>query len=170
VAAPYDNSTTIPFVKQFYSGGTNSLRGFRARSVGPGTYSPETDPNQDYADDNLQVDQVGDIKFESNIEYRFPIAGAMKGALFTDVGNVWLWNEDPQRPGGQFHLDQMMQELAVAAGFGLRYDPQIIVVRLDLGAPLRRPDLPEGDRWVFDDQYPQLFDNVILNIAIGYPF
>jgi hypothetical protein len=58
----------------------------------------------------------------------------------------------------------------VAAGFGLRYDPQIIVVRLDLGAPLRRPDLPEGDRWVFDDQYPQLFDNVILNIAIGYPF
>ncbi|MCB0771575.1 MAG: BamA/TamA family outer membrane protein, partial [Flavobacteriales bacterium] len=115
LAAPYGNSTTIPFVKQFYSGGTNSLRGFRARSVGPGTYSPETDPNQDNANDNLQVDQVGDIKFESNIEYRFPIAGAMKGAVFTDVGNVWLWNEDPQRPGGQFQLDRMMQELAVAA-------------------------------------------------------
>ncbi|MBK9289297.1 MAG: BamA/TamA family outer membrane protein [Flavobacteriales bacterium] len=140
----YGNTEVMPYVKQFYTGGTNSLRGFRARSVGPGSYiSPQND--------NLLVDQVGDLKLEANMEYRFGLSGIVKGALFADVGNVWLLNEDPTRPGGAFKWDTFVSELAVDAGIGLRVDPQVIVIRLDLAAPLRRPDLPAGDRWVFDD-------------------
>ena len=135
--------------------------------MGPGTYAPDPDsiPN------NLLVDQVGDILFEANLEYRFPIGtGYLRGALFADIGNVWLINEDPDRPGGKFDWSTAPDELAMGAGFGLRFDPEVIVVRLDLATPLRRPDLPAGDRWTFDDQQPRLSDNFILNFAIGYPF
>ncbi len=160
---PYGNSEVLPYVKQFFSGGTNSLRAFRARSVGPGSYVPV---------DNSAVltDQTGDIKFEINSEYRFTIAGYFKGALFADAGNTWLVNPDPKRPGGEFQWPEALDELAVGAGFGLRFDPEVIVVRLDLATPLRDPSLPQGDRWVFDDLQPRIFDNVIFNIAIGYPF
>jgi len=116
------------------------------------------------------VDQVGDLKLEANMEYRFGLSGIVKGALFADVGNVWLLNEDPTRPGGAFKWDTFVSELAVDAGIGLRVDPRVIVIRLDLAAPLRRPDLPAGDRWVFDDLYTDITRNFILNIAIGYPF
>lgn len=168
-ATPYGNSSTVPYVKQFFSGGTNSLRAFRARSVGPGTYDPNANAS-DAGSAVFQVDQVGDIKLELNVEYRFPISGIVKGALFSDAGNVWLQQEDPQRPGGAFKLKDAVDELAVGAGFGVRIDPEVIVIRLDLATPLRRPDLSQGDRWVFDDQRPRLLDNMILNIAIGYPF
>jgi outer membrane protein assembly factor BamA len=150
-------------VKQFFSGGTNSVRAFRARSIGPGTFTSTSESN-------VLIDQVGDIKFEANVEYRFTLSGFVKAAFFADAGNVWLLRDDPQRPGGQFNLGTAMDELAVGAGFGIRFDPEVIVVRLDLATPLRRPDLPAGDRWVFDDQYAKLADNFILNIAIGYPF
>lgn len=167
VAVPYGNSSVTPYVKQFYSGGTNSLRAFRARGVGPGTYSPSVNSDNPK---NLLIDQVGDIKFEANLEYRWVIGGPIKAAIFADAGNVWLLNDDPQRPGGQFKWDTALDELAVGAGVGLRFDPEVIVIRLDLATPLRRPDLPKGDRWVFDDQAPKLWNNFILNIAIGYPF
>lgn len=160
---PYGNSEVLPYVKQFFSGGTNSLRAFRARSIGPGSFM---------AGDNSAVltDQTGDIKFEVNTEYRFTLAGYFKGALFADAGNVWLVNPDPKRPGGVFKWPDALDELAVGAGFGLRFDPQVIVVRLDLATPLRDPALPMGDRWVFDDLKPRILDNVVFNIAIGYPF
>lgn len=168
-ATPRGNSTSVPYVKQFFSGGTNSLRAFRARSVGPGTYNPDAQ-GPDANGSVFLVDQVGDIKFEMNAEYRFPISGIVKGALFADAGNVWLQQDDPQRPGGVFKFSNAADELAVGAGFGVRIDPEVIVIRLDLATPLRRPDLPQGDRWVFDDQRPRVLDNMILNIAIGYPF
>lgn len=161
----YGNSTVMPYVKQYYSGGPNSVRAFRARSIGPGSYVPPPDQA-----DNVLVDQVGDIRLEANLEYRFPIAGYVKGALFGDAGNVWLLREDPQRPGGEFQWSKVLDELALGAGFGLRVDVEVIVLRLDLAMPLRRPDLSTGDRWTFDDLDPQVEDNVILNIAIGYPF
>ena len=163
VAAPYGNSSTVPYVKQFFSGGTNSIRAFRARSVGPGTYRPSDDSN-------LLIDQVGDIKFEANIEFRWTISGFVKAAVFADAGNVWLINDDPQRPGGTFNFNTAVDELAFGGGAGIRFDPEVIVVRLDLATPLRRPDLPQGDRWVFNDQFARLSDNFIFNIAIGYPF
>ena len=163
LALPYGNSDVVPYAKQFFVGGTNSVRAFRARSVGPGTYTAE--PNS-----NVLIDQTGEIRFEANLEYRFNIAGYFKGAVFGDAGNIWLVNDDPQRPGGKFSWDTALSELAVGAGFGLRFDPEIIVVRLDLATPLRVPSLPAGDRWTFNDQQSELLDNVIFNIAIGYPF
>jgi outer membrane translocation and assembly module TamA len=162
-AYAHGNSVTVPYVKQFFAGGTNSLRGFRARSVGPGSYTGSTATD-------LLIDQVGDLKLEANLEYRFTFSGIIKGALFADAGNVWLWHDDPQRPGGQWHRDRMWEEIAVDAGLGLRIDPEVIVVRLDLAAPLHRPDLPAGQRWAFGSTAYRWHRNVILNIAIGYPF
>ena len=162
-AIAYGNTHVVPYVKEFYAGGTNSLRGFRARSVGPGSYvSQQTD--------NLLVDQVGDLKLEFNTEYRFGLSGIFKGALFADAGNIWLLRDDPSRPGGVFNLDTFVSEIAMDIGLGLRIDPKVIVVRLDLATAIRRPDLPAGDRWVFDDYDQQWNRNLVLNIAIGYPF
>jgi len=167
-AIPYWNSSTVPYVKQFYVGGTNSVRAFRSRTVGPGTYAPPQDQS------NLYVDQTGDIKLETSLEYRFPIYGYFKGAIFADAGNIWLMNEDEQRPGGKFNFDTFYKELAVGAGLGLRIDVDFFVIRFDLAFPLRSPSLPEDDRWLFNDvnfgEKSWRRDNLLLNIAIGYPF
>lgn len=165
---PYGNSITMPYAKQFFVGGTNSVRAFRARTVGPGSYNPPDSL------DNLYVDQAGDIKLEYSVEYRFPIHSFLKGAFFVDAGNIWLVNADEQRPGGKFEFDSFYKELAIGTGFGLRLDFDIIVVRLDLAFPIHNPDLPEGDRWIFDDiqlgSPSWRRENFTLNIAIGYPF
>ena len=163
VAVPYGNSDVVPYVKQFFVGGTNSIRAFRARSVGPGTYLPD-------AGSGVLIDQTGDIRVEANLEYRFTIAGYLKGAVFSDAGNIWLVNDDAQRPGGKFVWGNVLSELAMGAGVGLRFDPEVIVVRLDLATPLREPSRASGDRWVIADPRPRIFDNVVFNIAIGYPF
>ncbi len=167
-AVPYLNSSTVPYIKQFFVGGTNSVRAFRARTVGPGTYqSPEDQLN-------VYVDQTGDIKLESSLEFRFPIYSYFKGALFADAGNIWLINEDEQRPGGEFEINDFYRELAVGAGIGLRIDFDFFVIRFDLALPLRSPDLPEGERWLINKaQFGNKAwrqENLILNIAIGYPF
>ena len=165
---PYGNSSTMPYVKQFFVGGTNSIRAFRARTVGPGSYSPPDTLS------NVYIDQAGDIKIETSIEYRFPIYGYLKGAVFIDAGNIWLVNEDDKRPGGKFDSKTFYKEFAVGSGFGIRLDFSFVVVRFDLAFPLRKPSLPEGERWVFNKV--QLGDaswrknNIILNIAIGLPF
>lgn len=165
---PYGNSTTMPYVKQFFVGGTNSVRAFRARTVGPGTYLPPDTLSSVY------VDQAGDIKIETSLEYRFPIYGYFKGAFFVDAGNIWLVNEDEQRPGGKFESDRFFKELAVGTGFGARIDFSFVVIRFDLAFPLRKPYLPEGERWVFNKidlgSNSWRKENIILNIAIGYPF
>jgi hypothetical protein len=164
VGIPYLNSNTLPFAKQFFVGGASSIRGFQPREVGPGTYSnPE-------ADDSF-FDQTGDIILEWNAETRFDLGGYLNGAVFIDAGNVWLINENNQRPGGQFQWNSFLNELAVAGGVGLRIDAEFIVVRFDLGVPLRSPERAEGDRWLFDEMTGgELWDDLILNFAIGYPF
>jgi outer membrane protein assembly factor BamA len=169
VGVPYGQSEVMPYVKQFYAGGTNSLRAFRARSLGPGAYIPASDSLE-----NVLVDQTGDIKLEANIEYRFPIVGFLKGAVFSDIGNIWLVNEDPLRPEGKFYLKTFHKQLAVGLGFGLRIDVSLMVLRFDWAFPIRKPWLPEGERWVFDDidllNHGWRKDNLLWNISIGYPF
>lgn len=165
---PYTNSTTMPYNKQYFAGGPSSIRAFFSRSLGPGTY---------VIPDSLaiiSIDQAGDINLETNVEYRFDIYKVFKGALFADAGNIWLVNNDPQRPGGQFNLNTFYRELAVGTGVGLRFDYSLIILRLDAAFPLRKPYLPEGERWVinkinFGSGYWRK-DNIIWNIAIGYPF
>ncbi len=175
VGIPYGNSVTMPYVKQFSIGGPNSIRAFRARSIGPGTYNvPDTLAFSFF-------DQTGDIKLEANVEYRFPIAGFFRGAVFVDAGNIWLVKESVNpdgtidREGGKFKASNLLGELAVGTGFGLRVDVEFFVIRFDFGIPVRVPYLPPGERNVLSDlkfgfnPKPDEY-GVVLNIAIGYPF
>ncbi|MDX1629988.1 MAG: BamA/TamA family outer membrane protein, partial [Fulvivirga sp.] len=139
----FGNSSTLPYTKQFAIGGSTSLRAFRPRSVGPGSFT---------APESISfVDQTADIKLEFNAEYRFPIAGSFRGAFFTDVGNIWTIRTDAKRPGAQFDPARFMSQLAMGAGFGLRFDAEFFVIRLDLATPVRVPSNEEGSRWVLSD-------------------
>ena len=163
----YGNSTTLPATKQFVVGGTNSIRAFRARSLGPGSYqAPLTSSS-------FLPDQSADLKLEFNTEYRAKIYGLVKGALFVDAGNIWLLNADPDKVGADISKD-FMKQIAVGAGAGLRFDFSFIILRTDLAFPIRKPYLPEGQRWVIDNidfgSGSWRKENLILNIAIGYPF
>ncbi len=164
----FGNSREMPFIKQFFIGGTNSLRAFRARSVGPGTFDGAATNTSTFL-----PDQSGDIKLEFNTEYRAKIYGLVKGALFLDAGNIWLLNEDPEKPGAKFSK-KFMSELAVGAGAGLRFDFSFLILRTDLAFPIRKPYLSEGNRWVLDKidfgSGAWRKENLIFNLAIGYPF
>lgn len=170
------NSTQLPYIKQFSAGGTNSLRAFPARTVGPGTYH--------YLDNDtlLFIDQRGDIKLEANVEYRFDMIGPLKGALFVDAGNIWSLKYDSLREGSQFQKDKFLKQIAVGTGVGLRMDFSFFVLRFDLAFPIRKvypidaTDTAQGNefRWAFDDiNFGSKYwrrDNLVFNIAIGYPF
>lgn len=164
---PYGNSRELPFIKQFYTGGTNSLRGFRARSLGPGTYRPVVNPN------DFLPDQTGDIKLEFNSELRFKLFSIVHAGLFVDAGNIWLKNENDLKPGAKFS-SSFMKELAADAGIGLRFDLNILILRTDFAIPIRKPWLPEADRWVIDkiDFSSRAWrkENIVFNLAIGLPF
>jgi outer membrane protein assembly factor BamA len=142
------------------------VRAFRIRSLGPGTFIPDNISSGGF------FDQAGDIRLEGNMEFRFPFNKYLKGAFFVDAGNVWLYNENEALPGGKFS-NKWLEELGVGAGFGLRVDIQMFVLRFDLALPVRKPWLPEDERWLdsflFGDRDWRR-ENMILNFAIGYPF
>ncbi len=166
---PYGNASTMPYIKQFFSGGAYSIRGFQAYSLGPGSYAPPDSLKRIFF-----LQQGGEIKLEANAEYRFPIIGVFKGALFADVGNVWLNKSTVEIPNSAFHMKTFLSQLAVGIGTGLRIDLNFFVLRLDLGIPARKPWLPEKQRWVLnqfnmaDSKWRS--ENLIFNIAFGYPF
>ncbi len=166
VGVPYGNSVQLPFIKQFFIGGNNSLRGFRSRSVGPGTYRYPGSAN-------FLPDETGDIKLEINTEFRFRINGPLYGALFLDAGNIWLMNDSTHthKPGGEF-TSKFLKQLAVDAGFGFRFDITLFVIRLDIAFPLRKPW--EQNPWVMNQirfqERQWRRENIIYNLGIGYPF
>ncbi len=168
VGYPYGNSSQLPYVRQFFVGGTNSIRAFRARSIGPGTYR-----DSNITSDSFLPDQSGDIKLELNAEYRLKLYSVIHGAAFIDAGNIWLWNKNEDKPGAHFTKD-FYKELAMGAGIGLRLDLSFLILRLDGAFPLRKPWLPEGERWVGDDidfgSKTWKKENLVFNLAIGYPF
>ncbi len=165
----YGNSTNLPFVKAFFAGGTNDIRAFRARSLGPGSYYAGNAATSTVS----LPDQPGDLKLELNTELRFKLLSVLYGAFFVDAGNIWTIQKDSSRPGSQF-TSSFLKQFAVGIGTGLRVDVSYFVVRLDFSIPVRKPFLPEGSRWVFDkiafgdDEWVK--QNLIFNIAIGYPF
>lgn len=167
VGYSFGNSTSMPFVKQFFIGGTNSIRAFRARSIGPGSYFEPTDEN------SFLPDQSGDVKIEVNTEYRTKLFSVVHGALFVDAGNIWLLNKDVNRPGAEFS-GNFLREFAVGTGAGLRLDISFLVLRLDVAFPLRKPYLPDNERWVLDEidfgGKNWRKNNMVFNLAIGYPF
>ena len=168
VGVPLQNSSTLPFEKSFFGGGANGIRAWQIRSLGPGSFS---NPNIS------SFYRIGDIQLEANAELRFDITDMLEGALFTDVGNIWLYNRDGERPGGTFYIDRFYKELAVGSGVGARLDFNFFLVRFDWGFKLRDPSYIEGERWFFEpkDQFNEDYPNVKksfsnLSIGIGYPF
>lgn len=165
---PYQNSATLPYVRQFFSGGANSLRAFSINEVGPGTYHSETNTNLAF------IQPGGDVKLEGNVEYRCNLAGIFKGAVFVDAGNIWQLHPDSTLFIQPFALKRFYKEIAVGTGVGLRLDASFFVIRLDVGVPLRKPWLEEGNRWTIGDIKLSSGEwrrkNLVFNLAIGYPF
>lgn len=165
---PYGNSIDLPFIKQFFIGGNNSLRAFRSRALGPGTFRPANADSSDFF-----PDQSGDIKLEFNSELRTKLSRLLESAIFLDAGNIWLKNKNPLKPGAEFSKD-FLKQLAVGGGIGFRFDLTLLLLRFDVAMPLRKPWLPAGQRWVINKinfgSRSWFKDNIIFNLAIGYPF
>lgn len=164
VGVPYGNLEVLPFESSFFSGGANGLRAWRARSLGPGSYRAPLDA----------YDRVGEVRLEGNAEYRFKLIGYLEGALFADIGNIWLLKEDAAKPGSGFDPVKVPGELAVGTGLGARLNFDFFLVRFDLGLQTKDPGLPPGQRWIFQPQDPALATTLgrklNFNLGIGYPF
>jgi outer membrane protein assembly factor BamA len=154
----YGNSEALPFEKGYYAGGANGMRGWGFKGLGPGSFSNP---------DGRNIDRMGDVQLEGNLEMRFPLYGFLKGALFLDVGNVWLLNNSTTFPGGTLRVDFLARELAADIGLGLRFSFDYFVFRLDGALPVHDPALPEANRWVLGKSS---IGDVLWNFGIGYPF
>jgi outer membrane protein assembly factor BamA len=161
IGKPLANLNILPYEQSFFSGGPNSVRAWRARTLGPGGYNPPSDVK-------TRFDKIGDILLEGNFEYRFHIIRAFYGALFVDAGNIWRLTPDPSKPDGEFDVNKFGDQIAVGGGLGIRWDLTFFVLRLDLAMPLHDPKFPAGrERWVLDKQP---YEYTVANFGIGYPF
>ena len=153
----YGNAISAPYSEQFYVGGANSIRAFNVRSIGPGRYHAKTS----YLS---YLDQTGDMKLQANLEYRPRLFGNLYGALFLDAGNVWTLRSDSDRPGAVFKPKNILKEMALGTGVGIRYDLDFFELRLDWGIGLH---LPYKNGFYNFDRFK---DSQSLHFAIGYPF
>jgi outer membrane protein assembly factor BamA len=185
VGVPYGNSTVLPYIKQFFTGGSYGIRAWRVRSLGPGSYNFREDI--DYSRGSF-IDQTGEMLIEGNVEYRYPLFRWIKGAFFLDFGNIWNLQPDTSRPGALFQPESLINEMAIGTGFGLRLDFSFFILRFDIGAKLRDPAFEGSSAWVIDRYNDARFErlNLVhyddperqtrgysllnLNIAVGYPF
>ncbi len=157
----YGNSTALPFEKHFYGGGSNSLRGWQVRTVGPGT-SP--------MDKSFVIpNQTGDMKFEANIEYRFDIAWKFAGAVFVDAGNIWMLEHKgvKEMESSIFRWKNLGDSIAANWGLGMRLDFGIILLRIDMGMKFHDPALE--NKWIGPDGWLKR-DNYAIHFGVGYPF
>ena len=183
VSKPLTNLEALPFEKSYFSGGSNGIRAWRARTLGPGSYLDSTSFSG-------FLNRVGEIKLEGNMEFRFKLISLLEAALFVDAGNIWVFDEKANRVGTQFDRE-FYNDIAIGAGFGLRLDFDFFIIRFDLGFPVRDPSLPENEKWFFQDKdaynsivnrynnrnslqgdaaVPSYRKQPNFNIGIGYPF
>lgn len=162
-AIPFSSNQFIPYGKQFYVGGPNSMRGWDQRELGPGGYDPRNEPSSQI------FYQQGDIKMEANAEVRFDIISIFEGAIFIDAGNVWTLQNDSKRPGSQFSRN-FYNQMAISSGLGLRFDFDFFNIRFDFGYKIRYPYTYDGKRhWAtWDNIRSQGLGN--LQVAVNYPF
>jgi outer membrane protein assembly factor BamA len=160
VGVAYGNSQAIPFDRMFYAGGSNSMRGWAPRTLGPGS-SP-------LPENVVYPTQLGDMKLEANLELRFPIWNMFHGATFFDVGNVWYMGRNgvDYPDSSVFHIKDFYKQLGFNTGIGIRIDIQFAILRLDWGIQIHNPNKPMGQRWIHDFKWK----NTALNFGVGYPF
>jgi outer membrane protein assembly factor BamA len=161
VGYAYGNSRSMPFVKQYFSGGANSIRAWQVKDLGPGSYN---DP-----DESAYPNQTGDVKLEFNMEYRFKLFWKLEAAFFLDAGNIWSLSSEDDREGAGFEFNRFYREIAVGTGVGARAVFSFLVFRFDLGIPLRSPYEIEGSNWLPRNSGIS-GEDLAFNIAIGYPF
>jgi outer membrane protein assembly factor BamA len=162
---PYGNTRFLPFERRFFVGGGNSLRAWRPRTIGPGSYSDSSSL--------ITIEKTGEFALQGSAEYRFDIIDkVLDGAVFVDAGNIWNFREDPSFENGNFKLDRFYKEIAINSGVGLRFDLSYVVFRTDWGIALHDPSVPAGSRWIIQDFFNSrwVFDHTAINFAIGYPF
>ena len=174
-AYPFGENRGLPYDGYFYAGGSSSIRGWRPRRLGPGSYvTYERDNNDnltDVPDDNAE--QPGEILIETSLELRRDLVGFMEGALFLDAGNIWRYennSDDSEYDKAVFRIDSFLNQVAVAGGGGIRFDLQFLILRLDLGVKLIDPAKERGERFVAPNLFDNFRDNSEINIGIGYPF
>ena len=159
VAVPYGNAKTIPFEKQYFAGGANSVRGWSVRELGPGSFP---------GDGNL-LNQSGDIRLGASVEYRSKLFWKLQGALFIDAGNIWTIREYENQPGGEFKFDTFYKQIALAYGLGIRFDLNFFILRFDGGMKALNPAYSSGrDRWPII--HPNFKRDFAFHFAVGYPF
>ena len=164
VAVPYLNASVLPFEKRYFGGGSNSVRGWQARTLGPGTFR---------GNGNTMVYdlQVGDIKLDMNIEYRFKVLSFLELAAFLDAGNIWTIRDYESQPGGVFLFNEFYKQIAWSYGVGIRFDLSIFIFRVDFGVKLHDPSrIAEGKQWRTAPNGLGWKDDMTFHFAIGYPF
>jgi outer membrane protein assembly factor BamA len=171
IGVPYGNAKSLPYDRSFYGGGANDMRGWQARSLGPGSMIDSL---------KVGVDQVADIKLQLSAEYRFNIFKTLEGAIFADAGNIWLLREDPARPNADFDIKRFYEEIALSVGTGARFNFGFLLIRLDWGIKIFDPSLPKGQRFVLNNgdylnNYKEYtggksYQYSVFNLGIGYPF
>lgn len=160
VGYPYGNASSLPFEKRYYAGGATGIRGWAARTLGPGTYKSQggrIDINN----------QTGDINLMLNVEYRMKLVWKIFGALFVDAGNIWTIKDYDSQPGGAFRWDSFYKEIALAYGAGIRLDFEYFVFRVDYGVKLYDPAQTGSDKW---RRKPTWKNDMAFHFAINYPF
>jgi outer membrane protein assembly factor BamA len=154
---PYGNSISMPYEKSFFGGGPTTMRAWQLRRLGPGSYTAGGD----------LLERVGDLQLILNLESRFPIVSILEGALFSDIGNVWLFNASEQYRDGEIKWNSLPSELAVGVGFGLRINVSIATLRVDFAIPLYDPGYADDLRW---RPAHWGFNQIVTNFGINYPF
>ena len=170
LAIPYGNNKILPYEKYFFAGGSNGIRAWRPRRLGPGSYTPLDDDG--LFTDNFE--QQGEILLEASMELRHNILGFIDGAVFFDMGNIWTLREDLSRENAQFEFNRFFREIAIGTGYGVRLDFSFLLLRFDTGLKIYDPARNRGSRFIWNDSFNdnkfQASKNLIFNIGIGYPF
>ncbi len=166
VAKPFGRESILPYERYFFVGGGNSLRAWRPRRLGPGSYSPRL-ANGEY---DSRFEQPGELLLELSFEWRRDLMKYVETAIFFDAGNVWMISDDKARPNSEFEFDRFWKEIALNTGLGFQLDFSFLIIRADVGIRLYDPTLPLSERWVGNKLIQSPFQNSAVNIAIGYPF
>ncbi len=176
VGIPLENLSVLPFEKSYFAGGSNGIRAWDPRTLGPGTYRDSTS--------QVTFNNIGELRLEGSAEYRFKLTETFEGALFVDAGNIWFLDEDEDRPGSNFDPSKLWTQLAIGAGMGFRFDFDFFLLRFDVAMQMKDPAKIAGEQWFWEpkEEYNRYLEDVFpgenasyspvlnYNLGIGYPF